>query len=61
MRTNSLPIDLAIDLPSDVFPTPGGPVKHNIGPRTVSSLVTFFFKERTAKYSRTLSLTLGKP
>ena len=29
---NFLFVALAIDLPSDVFPTPGGPTKHNIGP-----------------------------
>ena len=59
--TNSLPIDFAMDFPNDVFPTPGGPVKQSIGPLTVSSLVTFFFKDLTAKYSNTLSFTLGRP
>ena len=50
-----------MDLPKDVLPTPGGPVKHKIGPLTVSSLVTFFFSDLTARYSKTLSLTLGSP
>ncbi len=32
MRTNLRPSARAIDLPSDVLPTPGGPTKHRIGP-----------------------------
>src|SRR3954462_8174262 len=32
MRTNSRPVALAIDLPSEVLPTPGGPTRHRIGP-----------------------------
>ena len=32
MRINFLPIDRAIDLPSDVLPTPGGPERQRIGP-----------------------------
>ena len=31
-RTNLRPSARAIDLPSDVLPTPGGPTKHRIGP-----------------------------
>src|SRR5947209_3522564 len=31
-RTKSRPVALAIDLPSDVLPTPAGPTKHRIGP-----------------------------
>ena len=27
-----LPKDLAIDLPNDVLPTPGGPTRQSIGP-----------------------------
>ncbi len=50
-----LPVALAIDFPSDVFPTPGGPTKHKIGPLIL--LVLFC----TAKYSRILSLTFSKP
>ena len=59
--TNSRPIDLAIDLPKEVLPTPGGPVKHRIGPLTVSSWVTFFLSDLTARYSNTLSFTFGSP
>ena len=33
MRTNSRPIARAIERPSEVLPTPGGPAKHRIGPR----------------------------
>src|SRR5262244_2431153 len=33
MRTNSRPIARAIERPSDVLPTPGGPTKQRIGPR----------------------------
>jgi len=32
MRTNFLPRAEAIEDANDVFPTPGGPTKHNIGP-----------------------------
>ena len=32
MRTNLRPSDRAIDLPSEVLPTPGGPTKQRIGP-----------------------------
>ena len=59
--TNSLPIDLAIDFPRDVLPTPGGPAKHKIGPRIALSGSFFIFKALTAKYSIILSLTFSKP
>ena len=52
---NSRPVALAIDLPSEVLPTPGGPMKHNIVP--VAFLERFF----TAKNSKILSLTFSKP
>jgi len=32
MRTNFLPKEAAIEDAKDVFPTPGGPTKHNTGP-----------------------------
>lgn len=32
MRTNFLPKAAAMDEANDVFPTPGGPTKHNTGP-----------------------------
>src|SRR5215472_10339433 len=38
MRTKSRPVALAIDLPSDVLPTPGGPTRHRTG-IGVSSLI----------------------
>ena len=41
-----LPIALAIDFANDVFPTPGGPTKHSIGP------LSFFVSALTAKYHR---------
>src|SRR4051795_10905366 len=31
-RTKSRPVALAIDLPSEVLPTPAGPTRHRIGP-----------------------------
>ena len=52
---NFLLVDLAIDLPKEVLPTPGGPTKHNIGPFSLSTLLV------TAKYSSILSLTLTSP
>ena len=42
-------------IPKDVFPTPGGPTRHNIGPRTLSE------RDCTAKNSIIRSLTLSKP
>ena len=53
--TNFLPVALAIDLPNEVFPTPGGPTRHSIGPLSFSTLFC------TAKNSIILSLTLSKP
>jgi hypothetical protein len=44
---------VAIDRPSEVFPTPGGPTKQRIGPLSV------FFSAWTARYSRILSLTFS--
>ena len=52
---NSLPVALAIDLPKDVFPTPGGPTKQRIGPLTFEDLFW------TARYSVILSLTFSRP
>ena len=49
-RTNWRPSALAIDRPSDVLPTPGGPTKQRIGP------LLFFLSLRTARYSRMRSL-----
>ena len=55
------PGPVVIDLPKDVFPTPGGPEKHKMGPRTTPSGLRFCFKFRTAKYSRIRSLTFSNP
>ena len=52
---NGLSKALAIDLPNEVFPTPGGPTKQRIGPFGFDTLVW------TAKYSIILSLTLSNP
>ena len=41
---NSLPVALAIDLPKDVLPTPGGPTKQRIVP--VAFLDLFFNSEK---------------
>ncbi len=54
IRRNLRPIARAIDFPSEVFPTPGGPTKHRIGPFVLS--LSF----RTARYSRIRSLTLSR-
>ena len=32
IRINSLPVALAIDLATEVFPVPGGPTRQRIGP-----------------------------
>ena len=32
IRINFLPVALAIDFPKEVFPTPGGPTRHKMGP-----------------------------
>jgi hypothetical protein len=55
-RTKRRPIAAAIERPSDVLPTPGGPTKQRIGlrMRAPASL-------RTAMYSRMRSLTLSSP
>ena len=45
-RMNSRPSDRAIDLPSDVLPTPGGPTRQRIGPFFPGASL------RTARYSR---------
>src|SRR4029453_16207629 len=54
-RTNLRPSEVAIDLASDVLPTPGGPRKHRIGPLT-SGLGL-----RTARDSGARSLTFFRP
>ena len=52
-----LVIDLerAIERPSDVLPTPGGPTRHRIGPFMCETSAC------TARYSRMRSLTLSRP
>ena len=45
----------AIDFPRDVFPTPGGPTKHKIGP------FGFLTLDCTARYSMILSFTFESP
>ncbi|OQC48611.1 MAG: hypothetical protein BWX58_01114 [Deltaproteobacteria bacterium ADurb.Bin026] len=52
--TNFLPIALAIDFPSEVFPTPGGPTKQIMGP-LISP-----FNFMTLKNSSILSLTFSR-
>jgi hypothetical protein len=54
-RTNLRPIEFAMDLASEVLPTPGGPRKHRIGPFTSG------FSFLTARYSRTRSFTFSRP
>ena len=53
-RTNLRPSARAIDWPSDVLPTPGGPTKARIGPESV--FVSFW----TARCSTIRSLTLSR-
>ena len=53
-RTNLRPRALAMDLPSDVLPTPGGPTKHSSGPFILSLSL------RTARYSTMRSLTFSR-
>ena len=53
--TNSLPKASAIDLPSEVLPTPGAPTKQMIG----DFISPFNF--RTAKYSKILFFTFSRP
>ena len=55
MRWNLRPSARAIDLPSEVLPTPGGPTKHRIGSRPPGRI---FF---TARYSRMRSLIFSTP
>ena len=52
-RTNLRPMARAMDWPSEVLPTPGGPTKQRIGPRMS------FFSLRTARYSRMRFLILS--
>ena len=52
---NGLPSALAIDFPSEVLPTPGGPTKHRIGPFGLA------IRDCTARYSIILSLTFVRP
>ena len=54
MRSNLRPIARAIERPSDVLPTPGGPTKHMIEEPVASGLSL-----RTARNSRIRSLTLA--
>jgi hypothetical protein len=50
-----VPVAFAIDLPSEVLPTPGGPTRHNIGPDSLLARVC------TARYSTMRSFTLSSP
>ena len=54
-RVKCLPKDLAIDLATEVFPTPGGPCKQMIFP------LEFPFLNLTARNYRILSLTSLRP
>ncbi len=54
IRTNSRPSVRAIDCPSEVLPTPGGPTKQRIEPETS------FFSFATASDSMIRSLTLSR-
>ena len=56
--SNSLFIALAIDLPSEVLPTPGGPTRHNI---LGAFLLLFLFNWLTAKFSSIVSFTCFNP
>ena len=55
MRTNLRLVERATLWPSEVLPTPGGPTRHRIGPRS------FFTRCCTARYSTMRSLTFSKP
>ena len=55
MRMYFLPRALAMDLPNEVFPTPGGPTRHRIGD------FRSFFSFMTARYSTILSFTFSRP
>src|ERR1700759_1022298 len=54
-RTYLRPSDDAIDLPSEVLPTPGGPTSKRIGPCLLGASF------RTARNSRMRRLTLSRP
>src|SRR5262249_49757182 len=54
-RPKSGPVALAIDLPSEVLPTPAGPTRHRIGP------VSLLARCCTARYSTIRSLTFSRP
>ena len=54
MRENFRPMARAMDFPSDVLPTPGGPTKQSIGP--FMSALSFM----TLKNSRMRSFTLSR-
>ncbi len=54
-RTNFLPVARAMLRASDVFPTPGGPTKHRMGP------FSFCTSAWTARYSRMRSLAFFSP
>ena len=54
MRANLRPSAWAIDCPSDVLPTPGGPTKQRIGP------LRSFFSFETARYSTIRSFTFSR-
>ena len=55
MRTNLRPVALAIDWPSEVLPTPGGPTRQRIGALSRSTRCC------TARYSMMRSLTFSSP
>ena len=55
MRTNLRPMARAMDLPSEVLPTPGGPTKNRIGERIFSASL------RTAMYSTMRSFGFSRP
>ena len=55
MRTKSRPVARAIDLPSEVLPTPGGPTRQRIGPFIFSTSAC------TARYSRMRSFGFSSP
>src|SRR5438045_787821 len=55
MRTNLRFVARAIDWPSDVLPTPGGPTRQRIGPFRIWTRCC------TARYSTMRSLTLSSP
>src|SRR3569832_2437122 len=55
MRTYLRPVAVAIDWPSDVLPTPGGPTRHRIGAFTLTTRCW------TARYSRKRSFTFSRP